>query len=301
MLIAEYLQNFKRYLLTEKNSSHHTINNYFADLDNFLSFMEGHSNIARGNFQVENLTYVSVRAFLSNLLVNGYSKKTVARKLAALKSFYKYLAREGIVTVNPLINIPTPKADKKLPKFLYPQEIEDLLNITDVKTPKGVRDNAIFEVLYASGIRISELVNLDCEDVDIELGYAKVFGKGNKERIVPLGNYAIDAIKCYITEDRPNLTSENEKALFVNLRGKRITDRGVRDLLDKYQKQLSLRIKISPHTFRHTFATHLLEGGADLRAVQDFLGHSRLSTTQIYTHLSKGRLKAVYEKNHPRA
>ena len=301
MLIVEYLQNFKRYLLTEKNSSHHTINNYFSDIDCFLSFLESTSNVAKEDLNMENFTYVAVRSFLSNLLVNNYSKKTVARKLAALKSFYKYLAREGIVTVNPLVNIPTPKADKKLPKFLYPKEIEDLLNITDVQTPKGVRDNAIFEVLYASGMRIGELVNLDCEDVDLGLGFAKVFGKGNKERIVPLGTFAIDAVKCYLTEQRPGLTSVDEKALFVNLRGKRITDRGVRDLLDKYQKQSPLRVKISPHTFRHTFATHLLEGGADLRAVQDFLGHSRLSSTQIYTHLSKGRLKAVYEKNHPRA
>lgn len=301
MLIVEYLQNFKRYLLTEKNSSHHTINNYFSDINGFLNFLESTNNVARENLKMENFTYVAVRSFLSNLLVNNKSKKTVARKLAALKSFYKYLAREGIVTVNPLVNIPTPKADKKLPKFLYPKEIEDLLNITDIKTPKGVRDNAIFEVLYASGMRIGELVNLDCEDVDLGLGFAKVFGKGNKERIVPLGTYAIDAVKCYLTEQRPALTSVNEKALFVNLRGKRITDRGVRDILDKYQKQSPLRVKISPHTFRHTFATHLLEGGVDLRAVQDFLGHSRLSSTQIYTHLSKGRLKAVYEKNHPRA
>lgn len=301
MRIEEYFEKFKRYLLSEKNASPYTITSYSHDLNTFLDFVILHTGIAKESFKVADLSHTVVRAFLGDLFTQGYNKRSVARKLAALKSFYKFLAREGIIETNPLLNIQSPKPDKILPKFLYPKEVEALLNIPSTDTPKGIRDKSIFEVLYASGMRVSELVNLDCEDVDFSLGYAKVLGKGDKERIVPLGNFAVTALENYLHNIRPKLLKKKEKALFLNLRGGRLTDRGVRDILDKYMQDLSFRTKISPHTLRHTFATHLLEGGADLRAVQEFLGHSRLSTTQIYTHLTKGRLKGVYDKAHPRA
>lgn len=301
MLVNDALEKFNRYLISEKNASQHTINNYLKDLDAFFVFCAEDNNSLKEVYKVQSLTHITVRAFLGQLLAAGYSKRSVARKLASIKSLYKFLIREGIIILNPLSNVHTPKADKKLPKFLYPAELEELLNIPENNTPKGQRDKAIFEVLYASGMRVTELVSIDIEDIDLDLGYARVTGKGNKERIVPLGSFAVDSLINYIHNSRPKLLLNNEKALFVNLRGKRLTDRGIRSILDKYLSELSLRTKISPHTLRHTFATHLLEGGADLRAVQEFLGHSRLSTTQIYTHLTKGRLKGIYDKAHPRA
>ena len=302
MIAMTALEKFRRYLISEKNASPYTVKNYLGDLTVFFEFVCINKGIALNNFDLCNLDHLTVRAFLGKLLNDGYAKKTVARKLASIKALYKYLTREGIVINNPLVNILSPKADKKLPKFLYPQEIEKLLNAPETSIPKGIRDRAAFEVLYASGMRVSELVSLNIGDIELELGYAKVIGKGDKERIVPLGKFAINAIQEYLLRSRPLIVkTTSEKALFLNLRGRRITDRGIRDILDKYAFEISLQTKISPHTLRHTFATHLLDGGADLRAVQEFLGHIRLSTTQIYTHITKGRLKGVYDKAHPRA
>ncbi|MDD2498406.1 MAG: tyrosine recombinase, partial [Desulfitobacteriaceae bacterium] len=250
--------------------------------------------------QVDHLT---VRRFLAKLQAKGLSKSTMARKLAALRSFYRYLAREEIVKVNPMLNVHTPKMDKRLPKFLYYKEIEALLNAPD-STSQGERDKAILEVIYGGGLRVGELEGLNIVDIDFSLGYARVFGKGSKERVVPLGGAALRALRQYLSQGRKELEARSgsrQEALFLNKYGRRLSARSVRNIVDKYVAQAALNQKISPHSLRHSFATHLLEGGADLRSVQELLGHVKMSTTQIYTHVTKKQLKSVYEKTHPRA
>ncbi|HWQ62622.1 MAG TPA: tyrosine recombinase, partial [Negativicutes bacterium] len=244
-----------------------------------------------------------IRAYLAYLKDEDYARRTIARKMAALRSFFRHLCRETVVTENPFTTVRTPKLEKRLPVFLDPAEIDAILDLP-ARDSLGRRDAAALELLYATGMRVGELAGLAVRDVDLAEGYALVYGKGSKERVVPVGRKAIAALKLYLELSRPRLMAAGGTAhdrLFVNSRGGPLTDRSVRRVVDKYVTALAIAKNVSPHTIRHTFATHLLNNGADLRTVQELLGHVNLSTTQLYTHVTKERLKTVYGKAHPRA
>jgi site-specific recombinase XerD len=242
------------------------------------------------------------------LRTNNYSKTTIARKLASIRSFFKYLIQIGELVSNPFEALRTPKQEKKLPHFLSISDVDVLLKTPDCSNTMGLRDLAMLETLYSTGIRVSELVSLDDGDIDFFGGMIKVTGKGKKERIVPIGIHATKAIKEYLNsksqrkkeEKKKTSQASGNKPLFLNKYGNRLTARSVARTLDKYLKKSGINLLTSPHTFRHSFATHLLDKGADLRSVQELLGHSNLSTTQVYTHVTTERLKSVYEKSHPR-
>ena len=289
--MRRYIDKFINYLKIEKNASAHTIINYAIDLRVFSSFLR--------ETDISAVDRLALRRFLAELRSKNYAKRTIARKLASLRSFFKFLYREGHIRSNPITAIRSPKLDRKLPKFLDVGKVTKLILAPDVKTPAGLRDRAILETLYSCGIRVSELVGLDVDDVDFISGVIKVLGKGSKERMVPIGDQALGSIRKY-TESRDKRASGRD-AVFLNSRGGRLTDRSVRRVLDKYIHMCSMEEKISPHSLRHSFATHLLDRGADLRSVQELLGHMNLSTTQIYTHVTMERLKSVYDKAHPRA
>jgi tyrosine recombinase XerC len=244
--------------------------------------------------------HLTLRRYLAELRAKNYSKRTVARKLASLRSLFRFLYREGHIKKNPITAITTPKLDKKLPVFLDVNKVERLLQSPPGDTAAGLRDRALLETLYSTGIRVSELVGLDVDDVDFISGVVKVFGKGRKERIVPIGEPALRAMRSYM-DKRTEAKVRDRDAVFLNKSGRRLTDRSVRRVIDKHIKVCSIAERVSPHSLRHSFATHLLDRGADLRSVQELLGHMNLSTTQIYTHVTMDRLKNVYDKTHPRA
>lgn len=296
-----YLDNFIIYLKVEKNASPRTVESYQNDLWQFIDFLSAEFKMPGERVEPNQVDHLAVRKHLASLQINGLKRTTIARKMASLRAFFRYLHREEILAVNPIVEVSTPKLQKRLPGVLYQDEAWSLVQAPDTTRPAGLRDRAILEVLYASGLRVSELVGMDTGDIDFSLGYIRVMGKGAKERIVPLGSYAADAVKRYLSSGRPYLQKKEIKALFLNKEGGRISTRSIRNIIDKYVSQVSIQRKISPHTLRHSFATHLLDGGADLRSVQELLGHVKMSTTQIYTHVSKEKLMNVYEKNHPRA
>lgn len=293
---AEVMQ-FMQYLKAEKHASDLTLRNYMADLVQFITFMEKNQIT-----DYHHVTYFNVRSFLASLYANELSKRSVARKLSALRSFYRYLIRENKVKTSPFHSLRSPKQDKKLPKFMYIEEVQALLEAPDTASPLGQRDQALLETLYASGMRVSELVGLRVDGLDLQQGVALVYGKGSKERYVPLGEFAVSSLKLYMDQGRNQLLKQREEpALFLNFRGERLTDRSVRRSINKYMEQIAMTKQISPHTFRHSFATHMLEAGADLRTVQELLGHVNISTTQIYTHVTRDHLQSVYNRAHPRA
>jgi len=292
-----YEIEFLGYLQIEKNASLHTVNNYLRDIHDFEKFRS-----SLGQISYEQVDYLHVRSYLAFLNKKEYTRKTISRKLSSLRTFFRFLARENYIKTNPFQMVSTPKVEKKLPHFMYPEEMEELLRLPDLSNPLGIRDKAIIESLYASGMRVSELVYLDITSIDLVNGNALVFGKGAKERYVPLGSYAIKALNDYLDKARSQLLHHRlNNALFLNRYGTRLSDRSVRRMLEKYVHDLSSVKKVSPHTLRHTFATHLLNSGADLRVVQELLGHVNISTTQIYTHVTKERLQSIYKNSHPRA
>jgi len=286
------IDQFLTYLKAEKNASDHTVKNYAVDLRDFCAFA--------GEIAPETIEYTHVRNFLAHLKEREFSQSSISRKLACLRSFFKYMAREQLLTTNPASNIATPKREKKLPEFLSQDEMNKLLSAASDATKAGRRDRAIIETLYSTGMRVSELMCLNISDLDFVGGTLKVQGKGKKERMVPIGGTAVRAVEAYLG-DRTENEKQPSSPLFLNKNGTRLTDRSVRRILIKYAKRAGITKDISPHTIRHTFATHLLDRGADLRSVQDLLGHENLSTTQIYTHVTTKRLKDAYEKAHPRA
>lgn len=292
-------EKFYNYLAVEKNSSELTIANYRRDINHFISYLD--QRYPNG-CQWHQIGQLDIRAYLTVLNEEKYARRTIARHISALRSFYKYLLRENLVDFSPLTKVRSPKLDKPLPVFLDEMEISELLQLPDDK-PLGRRDAAIMELLYATGCRVSELVGLTMERLDLSNRFVLLLGKGNKERIVPLGDICCRVVQNYYIYRRQMMLKykEEHEYVFVNSRGGVLTDRSVRRILDKYISQLAIRKNVSPHTIRHTFATHLLEHGADLRAVQELLGHANLSTTQIYTHVTTERIAAVYRKNHPRA
>ncbi len=300
-LRKEWAEKFYTYLLVEKNGSRLTGENYRRDISDFEQFMTAK---AGADFHWNEVQVVHIRSYLAFLNHENYARRTIARRISSLRSFYKFLLREEYVGQNPFTKVRTPKLDKRLPVFLEETEIDSLLDLPDA-TPLGLRDQAVLELLYATGCRVSELAGLRLADVDLSGLFVLLHGKGNKDRIVPIGHTCKEAFLRYYAQSRSPLMAkynvEEHQYVFVNNRGGALTDRSVRRILDKYVQKLALQKNVSPHTIRHTFATHLLEHGADLRAVQELLGHASLSTTQIYTHITNERINKVYQKNFPRA
>jgi tyrosine recombinase XerC len=289
--MGRFIEKFLRYLEIEKNYSSHTILNYKLDLQDFATFL--------GNTDLEKVDYLCLRKYLAVLKEKNLKSQTVNRRLSALRSFFKFLVREGHLKTNPCLALSSPKLKKHLPNFLTEEEVSKLIESAFAKNKDdsmGLRDRAILETFYSTGMRISEVSSLSLDDIDFIGGIIKVMGKGKKERIVPIGDAASLAIKEYLERRK----KQNE-AVFLNKNGRRITARGIRDVVSKYIQRASLKQGVSAHTLRHSFATHLLNRGADLRTVQELLGHANLSTTQIYTHLTTDRLKSVYDKAHPHA
>lgn len=276
-----------------------TIRAYEKDLYQFLRFFKNRDGVKKHPAEIASL---EIREFLANLREKNYQKTTIVRKLATIRSFYKFLMKKGHVSTNPLAEIPTPKVEKRLPRFLGVEEVEKLLNAPQGDSFQAVRDRAILETLYSTGLRVSELTGLNVQDVDLNSEVIRASGKGSRERVVPIGSFALKAVRQYI-EVRQNMIRPGAKepdALYLNRFGERLSSRSIRKILDKYIRQTGLDERTSPHTLRHSFATHLLNRGANLRIVQELLGHKHLSTTQIYTHVTTNAMKESYEEAHPR-
>ncbi|HYK74593.1 MAG TPA: tyrosine recombinase XerC [Pseudoneobacillus sp.] len=292
------LRLFKEYLQIEKNYSKYTIEHYQHDISEFIMFMTEQSIL---NFS--DVQYFDARLYLTKLFEKKLSRKTIARRISSLRSFYKFLLREELIRDNPFSLLSIPKIEKRLPEFFYEEELNQLFESCEINTPIGQRNKALLEMLYATGIRVSECCQIRLSDLDFSLSTVLVHGKGNKDRYIPFGKYAYETISMYIKDGRQKLLNNKNKHdfLFVNFRGGQLTDRGVRTVLNSIIEKSSLNAKIHPHMLRHTFATHLLNKGADMRSVQELLGHAFLSSTQVYTHVTNDYLRKTYLKAHPRA
>jgi integrase/recombinase XerC len=306
------LRAFLDYLRLNRNASAHTVAAYDSDISQFLAFAAGHLHVEAKNLEPAHLQLATIRAFMAELYRQGQARASVARKVSALRTFGRYLRREGWIEGDPAGLAATPRREQRVPAHLSVDEMAKLLEVPDSSEPLGRRDRAILELFYASGLRLSELVGLDLEDVNLSARMVRVMGKGAKERLVPFNGSAKTAIAAWL-KDRAALTKSQipnpesqiprraAEPLFVNFRGSRLTGRSVQRLVARYVTACSTRFGISPHALRHSFATHLLERGADLRAIQELLGHVQLSTTQRYTHVNAAQLLDVYRKAHPRA
>ncbi|AVQ99036.1 tyrosine recombinase XerC [Oceanobacillus sp. M65] len=295
----EAIKAFTSYLQIEKNASPYTVKYYQNDLEIFFAFLQG-----EGITDLGDVDQKVVRIYLTMLYNKQLSRRSVSRKISTLRSFYKYLERENVLFSNPFVHISLPRTESPVPGFLYKQELEKLFEINDLNEPTGQRNQALIELLYATGMRVSECQGLRLQDIDFSIGTVFVRGKGRKERYIPFGRFAEIALETYITEGRPALLKKAEQqneAVFLNARGNPITARGIRLILNKMVEKAALTVHVHPHKLRHTFATHLLNEGADLRSVQELLGHENLSSTQIYTHVTKDYLRSVYMNSHPRA
>jgi integrase/recombinase XerC len=300
--VKNEIGDFLDYLTYERNVSPNTISAYRDDLESFVGFLcNDYFTMGRDQLELARVDHLTVRSYLAHLSRRKLARASVARHLSALRSFFKYLVREGAVEMNPARTVATPKREKHLPTVMQPADVALLLEQPDRSGTLGLRDAAFLELLYASGLRIGELVGIDIDDLELRARLVKVHGKGSKERIVPFGTKAEAALRAWMAVRTELVQDVDEQAVFVNYRGQRITTRSVRRLFDGYLKDAALRAGISPHTMRHSFATHLLNAGADLRGIQELLGHASLSTTQKYTHLNDWQLIAVYKKAHPRA
>ena len=300
MLNKDLLEQFRAYLLVEKNFSQYTAKAYTSDVMSFLIWLE--------DTDVSSVDYNKIREYLRFIYKYNYKKTTVARKISALRTFYKYLYRERVVEANPVSGVSAPKKTKSLPKFLDKEEIEQILNNVNIESPSGFRNRAILELLWATGMRISELSGLNFGDLNLEHNEIKVFGKGSKERIVLISERAKQYLERYIhtarrlvAKDFPPPPQEENSPVFINNTGYRLNPKTIRNVINSIAEKISLPKKVTPHMFRHSFATYLIENGADLRVVQELLGHASISNTQIYTHISTKHLTDTYNKAHPRA
>jgi integrase/recombinase XerD len=297
--MEDQLKDFIHFLIVEKGLAKNTIVSYERDLKSYIHYINTVENIHLLN----DVQRVHIVHFLGFLKEQGKSAKTLARHIASLRAFHQFLLRDKVTDHDPSVHIETPKMERSLPKVLNLQEVETLLDSPKQNDHYGIRDKAMLEILYATGIRVSELIGLDLGDVHLTMGFVRCIGKGNKERIIPIGKTAANALKHYLEQGRPFFVNkkQREEALFLNHHGMRLTRQGFWKILKKLAAEAGIQKELTPHTLRHSFATHLLENGADLRAVQEMLGHADISTTQIYTHVTKTRLKDVYSKFHPRA
>jgi integrase/recombinase XerC len=323
----EHLKAFLEHLRLNENASAHTVRAYDSDLSQYLVFLAAHLQKRVSDLQPEDLDHLGARAFIADLNKRGNSKSSAARKLSAIRAFGRYLRREGTIEGDPTALVGTPKREQRIPNHLAVQEMSTLLDAPDTSDPLGRRDKAILELFYASGLRLSELVGLDLDDVNLSGRVVRVLGKGRKERIVPFNKTTAEALRAWLA-DREGVRPGSDRGqtgvrpgsdpkrrggegggprrrvaepLFLNYQGGRLSTRSVDKLVRRYVLQSSTRLGISPHALRHSFATHLLEAGADLRAIQELLGHARLSTTQRYTHVNAAQLLETYRKAHPKA
>lgn len=295
--MEQWLEDFSHYLSVEKGLAENTLDSYRRDLKKFLSFLQREKIFNPAVINRELIT-----RYLLELKQTNHAASTISRNIASIRSFYNFLVSEGLIDENPAQQLETPRIEKKLPRVLTTKEVDRLLCQPKVNDHNGLRDKAMLELLYASGIRVSELVSLNAVDFNPEVGYLRCRGKGMKERIVPIGSMAVNYVQEYLHNCRLRLIKKNEeKALFVNHHGRRLTRQGFWKILKKYAQKSKITGDITPHTLRHSFATHLLENGADLRSVQEMLGHSDISTTQIYTQITRRKIREVYDKTHPRA
>lgn len=307
-MIEQLLTQFFEHLRYERNVSEHTLRNYMSDLLQFLDYIapQDAQTGTRRDVDIKQIDHITIREWLSTLHAAQKKKTSVARKLAALRTFFQFLVREGVVELNPAKLVSTPRLEKKLPVHLSVEDAIRFIETPDTETDLGKRDRAILELLYGTGVRVSELTKLDLSDIDFKEKLVRVTGKRRKQRIVPFGDPALHALLNYLTVRNAFLQSappddRDTQAVFLNYQGTRITTRSVGRMVDKYITQCAGLHNISPHALRHSFATHLLDSGADLRDIQELLGHARLSTTQIYTHVSMEKLIEVYDKTHPKA
>lgn len=301
MLIQKYL----RYLQVEQNASPHTILSYENDLNTFLVFVAAHQQLDHDKVEVDSISRLLIRLWLGDLSELGLAKSSIARKVAALRSFFKYAFKRGFIQKNPAHLLIVPKKEKSLPTTATAADLSRMLEAVDLSSAQGLQDRAILEVFYSTGIRVSELVGLNLTDLDLRSRQITVQGKGNKQRIIPLGDTAINILKAFL-KVRLELygqrtDSDARKALFLAANGQRVYARGIRYMVERHLTLASEVIQKSPHVLRHSFATHMLDNGADIRIIKEFLGHANLAATQIYTHTSVERLKNVYEQAHPRA
>lgn len=295
--MRELVESFLNYLSVERSLSNNTIVAYRRDLNKYISYLE-----KSGISSLSQSTRKDISDFMFRLKDNGLNASSIARNLAAIKVFYRFLVRERILKADPSSLLDSPRLWKRIPDALSFQEVEDLLKGPSLRQTQGIRDRAILEVMYATGMRVSEAVNLKVTDVNLDAGFTRCIGKGSKERIVPLGKQAIAALRRYLEAARPKLLkkSQAETILFLSRLGKRVSRQSFWKIIKAYARKARIKKNIRPHTLRHSFATHLLEGGADLRSVQEMLGHADISTTQIYTHIDKNRLKLIHKTYHPR-
>ena len=293
--MQEIFNKYIAYLQAERNASVYTVRNYTNDLLEFFAFAR-----EKEIKSLKEINKQTLRGYLAHLMERGFARSSIARKLSAIRSFYRYLLREEMVSSNPVATTTSPRLDKRLPSFLTIEEAKQLVESPDLSQPQGQRDRALLELLYASGLRVSELVNMNMEQVDLNTNEIRVWGKGSKERVVLIGSPAARALTTYISQGRPKLLGEKRNsALFVNRYGGRLPARRIQKILEKYARIIDKRVH--PHMLRHTFATHLLDGGADLRVVQELLGHAKLTSTQIYTHVTQSQARKIYLSAHPLA
>lgn len=295
--MQEVVEEYLRFIQLEKGLSQNTVAAYRRDLNHYLSYL--------GNQKISNLDFIdrqNVQQWFGVLHDEGLSTKSIARFTSTIRSFHQFALREKYTSKDPTVLIETPKYERKLPDVLSIEEIDHLLTTPDISKNNGYRDRTMLELLYATGMRVSELISVEIEDVNLIMGFVKVFGKGNKERIVPLGDTVIDFLKHYIETVRPQLLKQHvTHTLFLNMHGKPLSRQGIWKIIKQTGEKAAIQKRLTPHTLRHSFATHLLENGADLRAVQEMLGHSDISTTQLYTHVSKAQIRKMYQAFHPRA
>jgi integrase/recombinase XerD len=292
------LQAFIRYLTEERGLSRNTLESYQRDLTQYIDYLHNHNIVS-----MQETSKTQIAGYLSKLRQLGRASATISRMMVSIRAFYQFLLKERIIDMDPTLHVEAPKLEKKLPKVLSIKEVELLLDAPLLATANGVRDKAMLEMLYATGIRVSELISLDVEHVNLSLGFIRCIGSGAKERIIPISRIAAECMETYMVQMRPKLLrqSQEEPALFISRLGTRMTRQGFWKIVKRYAQETNISQEITPHTLRHSFASHLLENGADLRSVQEMLGHADISTTQIYTQVTKSKMKDVYNRAHPRA